>query len=517
MSKPNIVLILTDDQGTWSLGSYGNPEVITPNLDTLAEKGIRFDNFYCTSPVCSPARASVMTGKMPSQHGILDWLGGGAINKEEMRDLPIPYKRSLSKLAEQPENPDAIGDDEMTTFSMTESYQRYSLYELSHIDFLDKHKTFAEILNEHGYRCGLSGKWHLGSAKEPHRGFDFWEPIIKGGTNYDLGSFFKDGKPVIKDGYVTDLITEEALRFLDQTSDETPFFLSVNFNAPHDPWLPEEHPQEVLSLYDNCDLSYYPDEPRHPDQDPKRTQPKSEAQKRQYQQVYYTCVTAMDRCVGQIIEKLRQQNRIDNTLVLFLSDNGMNLGHHGIWGKGNGTFPVNMYETSVKVPFIAYGYGVENTQHDCQTLVSQYDIFPTILELAEIPQNEIDSYTQGLPGSSMLSLFSGTKTHIRDEVVVFDEYGPTRMVRTQTHKLIYRTPFGPHELYDLQKDPDERNNVIDDVAYACIKSQLFETLSDWFACFSCAQYDGRQFPVDGNGQLERLENYGTSKKVFRKF
>ena len=86
MQKPNIVLILTDDQGYWSLGSYGNKEVISPNLDRLAAEGIKFDNCYCTSPVCSPARASIMTGKMPSQHGVLDWLGGGAIDKKECRD-----------------------------------------------------------------------------------------------------------------------------------------------------------------------------------------------------------------------------------------------------------------------------------------------------------------------------------------------------------------------------------------------------------------------------------------------
>lgn len=109
-------------------------------------------------------------------------------------------------------------------------------FEKGDIDFLQGQTTFAEILKERGYRCGLSGKWHLGAGRHPHKGFDFWEPIIKGGTNYSMGLFFHDGKPVIKDGYVTDLITEEALRFISQNDSGQPFFLSVNYNAPHDPW-----------------------------------------------------------------------------------------------------------------------------------------------------------------------------------------------------------------------------------------------------------------------------------------
>lgn len=124
MDRPNIVLILTDDQGYWSLGAYGNREVISPNLDWLAREGMKFENCYCTSPVCSPARASIMTGKMPSQHGVLDWLGGGDLHKEECRDIRINHKKSWIYLADQSENPDEIPEDEEITFEKTATYQR---------------------------------------------------------------------------------------------------------------------------------------------------------------------------------------------------------------------------------------------------------------------------------------------------------------------------------------------------------------------------------------------------------
>ncbi len=473
MKSPNIVLILTDDQGYWSLGSYGNKEVISPNLDRLASEGMKFDNFYCTSPVCSPARASILTGKIPSAHGVLDWLGGGALCKEDMKDVPINYRKAIPALAVKPDNPNDIPEDATITYENTMSYQKYMTFETGEIDFLKDHTTFAEILNNNGYRCGMSGKWHLGTARLPHKGFEFWEPIIKGGCNYDMGDFFKDGKPVIKDGYVTDLITDEAIRFIDDNNEDAPFFLSVNYNAPHDPWISDQHPKELLDLYKDCPFESYPNEEKHPDQVEKRTMPRTPEKLKEFRQVYYTCVTAMDKGVGQIVEKLESKGMLENTVIMFTSDNGMNMGHHGIWGKGNGTFPVNMFETSVKVPFIAYGKGVNGKVGDCNTLLSHYDLFPTILDIANIPSGEIDNYTKDIPGSSMRSVLDGSQDSVRPEVVVYDEYGPTRMVRTQTHKLIYRSPFGPHELYDISPDHAELVNEIENPAYSDIKRELY--------------------------------------------
>ena len=100
--KRNIIMILSDDQGYWSLGSYGNPEIKTPVLDRMAEEGVRFENFFCTSPVCSPARASILTGKMPSAHGVLDWLGGGSVNKKDYEGIMMNHRHAVPYLADRP-------------------------------------------------------------------------------------------------------------------------------------------------------------------------------------------------------------------------------------------------------------------------------------------------------------------------------------------------------------------------------------------------------------------------------
>lgn len=510
-------MILTDDQGYWSLGAYGNHEVISPNLDNLARQGMLFEHCYCTSPVCSPARASIMTGKMPSQHGVLDWLGGGAIEKTECKDIKINHKKSWIYLEDRNEDRDNIPENEEITYERTREYQRFMNFERGDINFLEGQKTFAEILNEQGYHCGLSGKWHLGSARNPHKGFEFWEPLIKGGTDYNLGLFFKDGKPIVKEGYVTDLITNEAIRFLENQSPKEPFFLSVNYNAPHDPWIREDQPEELVAVYADCPFESYPDEPLHKNQVERRNIPRTEEQLKEFRQVYYACITGMDRGVGRIIDSLEKGGFLDNTLIVFTSDNGMNMGHHGIWGKGNGTFPVNMYETSVKVPCIMYGKAWIKTPGVSEALISHYDFFPTFLELAGMTKDEIECYMENLPGESILPVLMGEVQQIREDVVVFDEYGPTRMIRSEEYKLIYRTPFGPHELFDLRKDPEERNNVIEKPEYQDIKKKLYQKMEQWFEKHTVEKYDGRHYPVDGDGQMERVEYYGTNKTVFRKF
>ncbi len=148
-----ILFILTDDQGAWAMGCSGNSELKTPNLDRLAGEGERFENFYCASPVCSPARASILTGKMPSSHGVHDWLAFGQISdsslsadlreKFDMEDTPFDYRWPKSQLR---------GD--------------------KGIRYLDGHRTFTEVLRDNGYRCALSGKWHIGAADRPQAGFD---------------------------------------------------------------------------------------------------------------------------------------------------------------------------------------------------------------------------------------------------------------------------------------------------------------------------------------------------------
>lgn len=215
MKKPNVIVILTDDQGFLSLGCYGNSDIKTPNLDRLAERGIRFENFFCTSPVCSPARASLLTGRIPSQHGVHDWIREVNTEKE--------------------------------------------------IDYLAGQTAYTDILAANGYKCGISGKWHLGMSRKIQKSFSHWYVHQKGGGPYYDAPMIKNGELVNEEEYVTDVITDDALEFIDKYNDEKePFYLSVHYTAPHSPWGPEQHPDQFLNMYKDCQFNSIQDKPLHP-------------------------------------------------------------------------------------------------------------------------------------------------------------------------------------------------------------------------------------------------------------
>ncbi|RKN84540.1 sulfatase-like hydrolase/transferase [Paenibacillus ginsengarvi] len=463
--KPNIVFILSDDQGAWALGCAGNKEVLTPNLDALANRGMRFDHFFCASPVCSPARASILTGRIPSQHGVHDWIRSGNVNKE-----PLP---------EDIRHRGVFADENIS------------------IDYLKGLPSYTELLANHGYVCALSGKWHLGNSTTPQKGFSHWYSIARGGCSYMEPDVVEEGEVKIENRYITDLITENAIRFLDEFENgEQPFYLSVHYTAPHSPWESSEHPETYLSMYNDCPFESVPELPYHPNQN--NTAPRGTGERRkELLRGYYASITAMDTGIGQIMAKLDRMGIRDNTLIIFMSDNGMNMGHHGIWGKGNGTLPLNMFDTSVKVPAIFSHPGCIPEGQTNEELVSQYDVFPTLLEYVGIS----NPYESSLPGRSFLPLLQGQEQTCRNNVVIFDEYGPVRMIRSKDWKYIHRYPYGPHELYDLKNDPEETKNRIDDPANKDILASLRIQLGDWFRHYVIPDKNGALEPVTGFGQL----------------
>ena len=199
--KPNTVFILSDDQGSSALRCAGNHENQTPNLDALASSGVRFDNFYCTSPVCSPARASILTGRIPSQHGVHGWIRRGNSGKDSIRCL-------------------------------------------------EGQTTYVDVLAERRYECSLSGKWHLGDSAHPQKGFTHWYAHQKRSGNYYNSPMVRDGRLVQEPGYITDNITDDAVGQIRKASaDDAPFYASVHYTAPHSPWVEGEHPREILDLY----------------------------------------------------------------------------------------------------------------------------------------------------------------------------------------------------------------------------------------------------------------------------
>lgn len=458
MTRPNVLFILTDDQGPWAMGCAGNNEIRTPGIDRIADTGIRFEHFLCASPVCSPSRASFLTGRMPSQHGVHDWIREGN-----------------------------TGADAAT--------------------YLEGEVAYTDVLAEHGYTVGLSGKWHLGNSLLVQHGHSHWYVHQRGGGDYNDAPMIRNGQLLEEPGYVTTNITDDALRFLDDHSaaatSGTPFYLGVHYTAPHSPWT--GHPQDIVDSYEDCDFASCPQEPMH---EWAKGHGLSESclGNRDMLKGYFAAVTAMDADVNRLLDKLESLGLREETLVVFASDNGFSCGHHGFWGKGNGTFPLNMYENSVTVPFLFSQPGrVAQGQIDTQ-LRGACDFFPTLLDYLDLPEPEGGDR----PGSSFADqlVADGDTAVAGHETVVVDgashcaEYGASRMVRTEDWKYVDRGDDLPGELYHLADDPDERCNLIDDAGSTGRRRELHGVLEDWFARHGAGgDRDGRNWSVTGGGQL----------------
>ncbi|SHH42522.1 sulfatase-like hydrolase/transferase [Clostridium grantii] len=477
-NKLNIVFILTDDQGAWAIGCAGKSEVKTPNIDRLAKTGLLFENFFCTSPVCSPARASILTGKLPSQHGVHDWIRCGNI---EVSDLP----------------------DSMKAFLPYEN-------ESTAIGYLDNYECYTDVLNRNGYRCGFCGKWHLGDSRTPQKGFADWFTIGRGGCSYYEADIIEEDKIELCDEYITTKIADKAVDFIEnRKGEENPFYLSVHFTAPHAPWGREEHPKEYFDLYDDCEFLCTPDLQVHPWQVNTCESGVGERRK-ELLKGYYAAITAMDHEVGRIIDKIEQCGLREDTLVIFTSDNGMNMGHHGIWGKGNGTFPQNMYDTCVKVPFIASLPGKIDENRIYEGLTSHYDIFPTLIDYLQLPYN----ISADFPGKSFAGVLGSDYSEFRENVVIYDEYGPVRMIRTKEYKYVHRYPDGPHEFYDLINDPDESMDLIDDKNFEELIDSCRKKLTEWFIQYVNPDLDGTKEAVMGRGQLNLAGGFAKGHNSF---
>ncbi len=472
--KPNLIFILSDDQGAWAMGCAGNNEIRSPNLDRLALEGIRFENFFCASPVCSPARASILTGRIPSQHGVHDFIS-------------MPHDQQGKPRPGGPANS---------------------------IQFLEGMTCYPELLAELGYDTYLSGKWHLGDGREPRCGFKDWYPMPYGQCSYVDVPMVVDGEySHIENTYATDLFTDNALKYLDdQVDKETPFCLNVTYTAPHKPWGREHHPAKIWDdYYNNCPFESTPgpDEPlargfqRYdflaPGDAAERQKTLDAEMRRQDLAGYFASIEAMDSNIGRLLDWLEMNDLRSNTLIVFMGDNGMNTGHHGIWGKGNGTWPQNLFDTSVKVPCIISrpGYVPENVVS--KKLLSQYDWLPTMIDYAGSAERVPD----GLPGRSFAPLLRGDDMGERESIFVFDEYGPVRMIRSREWKLIWRYPAGAHELYNVIEDPDEHENLFNKPGLASLIADLRRELDEWYATYVYPDIDGSKLPITGYGQRDR--------------
>lgn len=470
--RPNILFILTDDQGPWAMGCAGNNEIGTPNLDRIASTGVRFESFFCASPVCSPARASLLTGRIPSQHGVHDWLSAG------------------------------------NTIAKHESARDGEL-----IEYLKGQSGYTDYLAAAGYACGISGKWHLGDCHHAQKSLGFWEVHTRGGGNYYNAQLIRDGEVYEEQRYVTDAFTDNALSFLEkEKGEDRPFYLSVHYTAPHSPWDRKNHPDDVYDRYFNdCPFESVPDGLTPPDWVRYRSIPVDDAEtRRRNLSGYFAAISEMDRNVGRLLDWLESNDLRENTLVVFTSDNGMQMGHHGLFGKGNASFPMNMFEESVRVPFLVSRPGHVPEGQTNADLVSQYDFMPTLLDYAGVAHTPDCE----LPGTSFANVLRGEPSSGHEHVVVYDEYGPVRMVRTKTHKYIHRYPYGPHELYDLANDPGETTNLVKEDAHQDRVREMRDRLATWFSRYVHPERDGVYEAVTGSGQTGLCGHGGKGREAF---
>ena len=405
--RPNILLFLTDDHGAWANGCYGNAEIHTPTLDALAESGARFNHAWTPTPVCSPGRACLLTGNTASQVGIHDWL-----------------EEAIPEVAER--------------------------------DWLRDTKTLFEVLSDAGYATGLSGKWHISQSQRKPKGVDFYFglPGWQGAHNGPY-TYVDDGELVELDGNKSRFITDRAIDFLEAAPADQPFFLNVGYIATHSPYRQQTHDPALTALYQDCAFDAIPPYSAHEWVKNEGGSDELDAAELRDRYIgYYAAVHEIDNNVARILSSLRDRGQLDNTVIIYTSDHGCAIGHHGFFGKGNSTRPLNMYDVSLHVPLIIAGAGIDAAVIDHN--IDHYDTFQTICEIAGVA----DAVPDHCAGHSYLPLLRGESME-RDETC-YGEYGDLRMIRDKRWKLVWRYPAGPHDLFDLAADPGELQNVFDD-------------------------------------------------------
>ncbi|MCZ7644532.1 MAG: sulfatase-like hydrolase/transferase [Planctomycetota bacterium] len=457
--RPNIVLIMSDNQPASLLGAYGNREIHTPHLDRMAGEGVRFDNAYCVNAMCSPCRASVLTGLIPSQHGIHTWLDDRIMDR-----WPALWN--------------AIGEFD----------------------------ALPAILKRHGYRTALIGKYHLGVPDEPQNGFERWVTFPLGHTiSFWNNTFIENGGRTYEyAGHSVDGFTEQAVAYLREQTPDRPFFLYLPYNAPygHYPSIKGPARNRFASRYADTPMNSVPREGLSPPAIRRSFLRQHESGKgmdyTSHLQIpnnlealrnYYSQMSMVDDGVGRVLDTLRERGLEEDTLVIFTADQGFSLGHHGYWGHGQATWPATCHGISYSIPLLMRQPGRIAAGTSSARLVSQVDLFATLLDVAGIerPASPFPS-----PARSLTPLLEDQGAAWPDEV--FMEQEEVRAIRTSEWLFMKRFKGCPNhpfedELYDLVADPGERANLIADPARAGVVAELSARLDAYFERYGNRKYD----------------------------
>ncbi len=449
--QPNFIFILVDDLGWTDIGCYGSTFYETPNIDRLASEGTRFTNAYAACPVCSPTRASIMTGKYPARINLTDWIPG----RQQYAGLQ-PCDKLIPK------------DFEL----------EMKLEEI----------TIAEALKEAGYKTFFAGKWHLGQDSiywPEYQGFD----VNKGGwrVGSPQGGYFSPWvNPRLGNGpegeHLTDRLTSESIQFLESINDD-PFLLYLSFYAVHTPLQAKE---ELIRKYEKKtdSLRLNQMEQTVTDRDWMKTAPPGGTFVERIVQghpVYSGMIETLDINVGRILDKLEELDLEDHTIIFFMSDNG---GLATAEGSPTSNMPLRagkgwLYEGGIREPMFIKWPGSANTGKTCDIPVISTDFYPTILEMAGLDLMP----GQHMDGISLVPLLKGEVTI--DERPIFWHYPhysnqggkPGAIVRLCNYKLIEFFEDNKVELYDLKSDIGEQNNLSDEMPDKV--NELLEILHSW--------------------------------------
>jgi arylsulfatase A-like enzyme len=432
---PNLVFILTDNQGAWTLGCYGNPDIRTPNIDRLAAEGIRFTRALSSNPVCSPTRATFLTGLLPSQHGVHSFL--------DPKFMMGP--------------------------------QAYNT--------LREFTSIGEVLKDAGYVCGLAGKWHLGANLTPSEGFSSWITKPDGSTRefYDQ-DIIENGQVRKEAGYTTDLWTRKGIEFIEQNK-ERPFFLFLAYNGPYVLGGMMNNPSRNrhAEYYRGKHFASFPVDRMHPWQHANKPfHNKQGAMERT------ACeVSGVDDGVGEVMATLERLGLEEDTLVVYASDQGWMGGQNGMWGMGDHFRPIGAHELMMQIPLIFRQPGKIPSGRTSDLLVSNYDFLRSVLSylgLAEKMPTQPPS-----PGRDFASALTGQT--IPWDNVVFYEMETCRAIRDDGWKYVARHPSGPNELYDMRRDPQERFNLYGQSGTEAQQQELASRLDDFFRRYADEKYD----------------------------
>jgi arylsulfatase A-like enzyme len=491
-TRPNIVLIVTDNQSEKLLGAYGNSDIRTPNIDSIAGQGMRFTHAYAASGVCSPTRATLMTGLMPSQHGVHN---------------AMP-----------------------------------STFEIEDWAAVEEFRNLPRTLESAGYSTAMIGKYHLGAPQKPQMGFDYWVTFPTGHTTsfHDVQVLDNGATYVLEGEHLTDFWTRKAVDFLESRSNEQPFFLYLSYNGPYNlPPLVLEPPRNRWAAYYAEHAPAFPQEPVNPalrrlaieysnveallaEQGEwwyEQAASPDEATARAADSWPWQTIAALnnktamihlasevsmiDDGVGRVLETLREKGFDDNTIVIFTSDQSSAFGQHGLWGNSSYAQPHPAYMENMRVPLIVREPGMAATGTMSDRVINQVDLFPTILDLAGLTGIRIANS----PGRSFAATLHNQAQDGFD--AAYYEYITVRAIATREWKYVKRLFGDPPELYDLVADPGEYVNLAGNPDHVEVLADLDARLTAFFDEYADDKYD-----VWHGGTAKALLMYNDKNEAF---